>query len=262
MESRTARHPYARIASDLAGTPFANVRFVEETESTNADAAARLGDRSDLGSSIVADHQTHGRGRRGRAWVAPPGTALLVTTILPRAVAATALWAIPFWTALAVHRALLRARIPTIVRWPNDLLVGTDAKLAGILCVSRVTGDSAWVACGVGINVRRPPTEAVPIEPPPAYCDDIASIDRAELLCAVLREYAASLDLLDAPARVARAWEAAAGIPGARYRILNDGAAAPFGGTALRLADGGALIVAREDGREETVSLADARALR
>ena len=41
--------------------------FVEETGSTNADAAARLGHQRDLGSSIVAEHQTDGRGRKGRA---------------------------------------------------------------------------------------------------------------------------------------------------------------------------------------------------
>ena len=139
--------------------------------------------------------------------------------------------------------------------------VAGDGKLAGILCVSRVTGKSAWTACGVGINVRRPPVE-VPIEPTPAYCDDVAPVDRAALLAALLREYAASLALLDSPARVARAWESAAAIPGARYRLLNDGETEAFDATALRLEEGGGLVVERDDGRSETVSLADARALR
>ncbi len=261
MESPAAHHPYARIAADLAGTAFANVRFVEETGSTNADAAARLGHQRDLGSSIVAEHQTDGRGRKGRPWISQPGASLLVTTILPHAIAANDLWGVPFWTALAVRRALLHVRIPTTLRWPNDLLVAGDGKLAGILCVSRVTGKSAWTACGVGINVRRPPVE-VPIEPTPAYCDDVAPVDRAALLAALLREYAASLALLDSPARVARAWESAAAIPGARYRLLNDGATEAFDATALRLEEGGGLVVERDDGRSETVSLADARALR
>ena len=75
--------------SALVGTRFADVRWVAETGSTNADALelARQGEAE--GVVLVADHQTAGRGRLGRTWQAPPGASLLCTVLLrpPAAVA-------------------------------------------------------------------------------------------------------------------------------------------------------------------------------
>ena len=258
---RRADRPYERTAAGLAGTPFSKIAFVEETASTNADAAALLGSRRDLGTSIVAEHQTHGSGRKGRRWASQPGTSLLVTTVLPRSVRAADLWAVPFWVALAVQRALRVAGVESALHWPNDLLLDRIGKIAGILCVSRVTGEAAWVACGVGINVHRP-AATLGVEPPPAFCDDVAPVDRAALLLELLRAYDATLDALDDPPHVAREWERSAGFPGVPYRIEKDGETAAFTCTAIGLAPGGGLVVRRAGGVVETIALADARALR
>ena len=257
----TRAGPYARIADELAGTAFSQIDYIRQTGSTNADAAPLLGSEKARGLSIVAEHQTAGSGRKGRTWHSLPQTSLLVTTILPRAVSAGIVWSVPFWTALAVREALLDCGVPTLLHWPNDLLTSNDRKLAGILCVSRIAGDTAWVECGVGINVCRPPSGTIAIEPPAAYCDDVTAVDRARLLLAILRRYGASLNLLVDPAEVARRWESAAGLPGVRYRIVRDAAPRPFEAVALRLSDNGGLIVER-DGQLETIALADARALR
>ena len=214
------------------------------------------------GLSIVTEHQTQGSGRKGRSWTALPGTSLLVTTILPRAVDASALWAVPLWAARAVRAGLLSQGVATALHWPNDLLVPDRGKVAGILCVSRVTGQTAWAACGVGVNVHRRPGGQADIDPAPAYCDDVTRADRARLLLGILRAYDATLDLLADPRRTADLWEADAGLPGARYRILKDGAANEFEATALRVAEGGGLVVERDDGTIETIDLAHARALR
>jgi BirA family biotin operon repressor/biotin-[acetyl-CoA-carboxylase] ligase len=252
--------PYAAVARELEGTALAAIRYVPETASTNADAGALLGDPSAAGLTIVAEHQTQGAGRKGRSWIAQPGTSLLFTTILPRALPAGDLWIVPFWTVLAVRGALLECGIPVTIVWPNDLLAGAG-KVAGVLCTSRVAGDAAWTACGVGINVHRPERPS-DVEPPPAYCDDVAEVGRAPLLRAVLLAFGASLEALANPQHVARLWESAAGVPGARYRLLKDGEREPFDATALRLSTGGGLVVVRDDGTRDTVALADVRALR
>jgi BirA family transcriptional regulator, biotin operon repressor / biotin---[acetyl-CoA-carboxylase] ligase len=253
-------HPYARIANELTGTAFGRIRYVEEAASTNADASALLGDEGSGGLTIVAEYQTSGAGRKGRSWLAEPGSSLLFTTILPGSLPVHDLWIVPFWVALAIRRALAAHDIGVDLHWPNDLLLG-EAKLAGILCVSRSAGDRAWVACGVGINVKRG-AGARAIEPPPAYCNDVHSVDRAGLLRSILLEFDSTRELLGNPQRVARLWEVEAGLPGRRYRLLKDGETAPFEATALALATGGGLVVSRDDGARETVSLADARALR
>jgi BirA family biotin operon repressor/biotin-[acetyl-CoA-carboxylase] ligase len=251
--------PYAGVARELSGTAFASIRYVAETGSTNADAAALLGDAR-TGLTIVAEHQTRGSGRKGRTWIAAPATSLLFTTILPRPLPAQDLWAVPFWTVLAVQTALHECGIDASVVWPNDLLVA-GGKVAGVLCTSRVSGDNAWAACGVGINVYRS-DRPLEIAPPPSFCDDVAAVERPQLLRAVLLAFDASLDALANPQRVARLWERAAGVPGARYRLVADGTTEPFDATALSLATGGGLVVTRDDGTRETVSLADVRALR
>src|SRR6185437_3784887 len=90
-------HPYTRVAQELKGTRFSDVRFVDETESTNADVAALLGNPLALGRTIVAEHQTRGRGRKGRTWISQPGASLMLTTILPIAIDSASLWIVPFW---------------------------------------------------------------------------------------------------------------------------------------------------------------------
>ncbi|MHB8704569.1 MAG: biotin--[acetyl-CoA-carboxylase] ligase [Candidatus Tyrphobacter sp.] len=240
------------------GGAFARVVYVARTGSTNEDAAELLGDDAALGMTIVAEEQTRGVGRKGRSWTAPAGSALLFTTILPREIPTDDLWAVPFWAALCIRDALAGAGVDAALHWPNDLLLN-DKKLAGILCVSRILGKRARVACGVGINVFR--AAGVALDPPPAYCDDVANVERPVLLARILERFGDELRRLADTGAVARRWEAAANVPGQRYRLLLDGERVPFEATAVALAAGGGLVVER-DGRQETIALADARALR
>jgi BirA family biotin operon repressor/biotin-[acetyl-CoA-carboxylase] ligase len=261
----TGPGPYADIAAELRGTGFSEIRYLERTASTNADAAALLGDLDSYGTTFVAEEQTHGAGRKGRSWLAQPGTSLLMTTILPRSMPSASLWVVPFGAAVCVRRALHMNGIPSSLHWPNDILIDTPdggRKVAGILCVSRVVGDRAWVAAGVGINVTRTPEAAAGIDPPPAFCDDVAPVSRDTLLHDILLNYSVWHETLDIPQRIARVWERQAGLPGARYRILKDGETEPIDVTAISLATGGGLVVLHDDGTKETIALADARALR
>lgn len=241
---------------------FGRITHVPVTDSTNDDMAALLGTPEAYGLTIVADYQRAGAGRRGRNWVAPPGSSLLFTTALPQPIPAAHLWAVPFWIALVVRAALAEFEVAVTLQWPNDLLLN-GRKVAGILCISRVSGDLAWAACGAGINVRRPEdaAEFAAIAPPPAWLDEEQAIDADVLLQTILEEAERQFDDLSHPDLLARAWERAAGLPGMRYRILLDGERSPFESRALRLSTDGALVVDHA-GRERTVALADARVLR
>jgi biotin-[acetyl-CoA-carboxylase] ligase BirA-like protein len=255
-------HPYAALGRELQGTGFSKIRYVESTASTNEDAAALLGDPQAAGLSIVAEHQSAGAGRKGRSWLAEPGTSLLITTILPRTIPTANLWIVPFGVAICVQRALAACGVRSDLHWPNDLLAGGN-KIAGILCISRVVGDRAWVGAGVGINVHRTPGAATGIVPPPAFCDDFnPNVTRVALARALLLNYDVWNEMLDMPQRVARLWERFARVPGIPYRIHKDGESRPVDVIATGLATGGGLIVKHHDGRREVIALADARALR
>jgi len=241
---------------------FSQIRRVESTGSTNDDIAKMLGESEARGLTLVADYQMKGAGRKGRSWVASPGSALLFTTALPDPVPSRDLWIVPFWIGLAVHAALADFGVATQLQWPNDVLL-EGAKVAGILCISRVAGDEAWAACGVGINVTRPQKrgDISGIDPPPAFISDVRELGRAELLQAILGHADASYETLRSPESIARAWEAAAGIPGTRYRLLLDETPAPFDATALALGEAGELVV-DAGGARRSVAMAEARVLR
>lgn len=240
-----------------------SIRYQAETDSTNDDAAPLLGEPGSEGLVVLADYQREGKGRRARAWIAPPGSSLLFTAILPQAIETRALWAIPFWTALAVADGIEANGARVALQWPNDLLLAAR-KCGGILCISRVAGEQAWVGCGVGLNAVRPKgaSDLDDLDPPPAFLSDhIPLIERPRLLNAVLAAFRRRFDELARPDDVARAWEARAELRGTTYRILVDGETEPFEARALRLSVDGGLVVDL-GGAERTISLADARVLR
>lgn len=132
------------------------IRTVPETGSTNADLIAdlRAGDRLAEGDWLVADRQTAGRGRQGRAWFDGAGNFMGSTLVRIRSgdppPASFALAA-----GLAVYEAVLPllSDPPTLrLKWPNDLTYGA-AKLAGILLERE--GDALVV--GIGINLAQAP---------------------------------------------------------------------------------------------------------
>jgi len=260
--SVTSHDSFESTRVALADTLFRDVRYIPETGSTNADALKLLEQpERNAGTTIVTDFQHHGRGRRGREWIAAPGSALLFTTILPMTLDAAILWAIPFWCGLAVKEALALHHVETQLQWPNDLLLHKK-KVAGILCVSRGVGGRAWAACGVGVNATRAAGAAYNrIDPPPAFLSDATQIDRADLLTAILRQFAESLRDLGDGDLIAHRWERAAELSGTAYRLLVDGEAEPIEATAQRLGSQGTLIVCC-NGKEREIAFADARVLR
>ncbi len=240
MPNQTAPLDAAEVRAALAGTRFADLRYLAQTGSTNTDANALLGDTAALGATIVAEYQSAGAGRKGRRWFAPPGAALLFTAILPAPIPAGALWAVPFWTALGVARAVERCFGTALdLVWPNDLYA-RGGKTGGILCIARVSGEIAWAACGV---------------------DDLAADARRETaLAAILTTFDRTLDALHEPDGVAAAWADHAALAGTRYRYRNDADGIEREATATRIGPHGELIVRDERG-ERAIDMADVRVI-
>lgn len=244
----------------IADTRFPTVIYALQTASTNDDAYKVLGNAAVAGTTFVAEEQTAGKGRKtGRRWIAPPGTGLLFTTILPEMLPASHLWAVPFWVALCVVDGIRRATAIDIdLRWPNDCFLG-NRKVAGILCISRVAGERAHVACGVGINVVRTHA-AAGIEPPPGYLTDAAQrgISRELILAEIIVAFNRRLPALRSPETIAATYAERARLVGARYRVRMDIDGSQYDGIARGIGPDGALRL-DVDGHERLISLADAR---
>ncbi|MBS1862674.1 MAG: biotin--[acetyl-CoA-carboxylase] ligase [Actinobacteria bacterium] len=141
-QSSTAGSVEARF-----GTPH---RHYRRTDSTNTRARELAAAGAPHGTIVTADEQTAGRGRQGRTWTAPPGSALLYSAVLrplePRHSV------LPLSVALAVCETAERLRpgVECKVKWPNDIHL-EGRKLAGILIEARP--QDGWAVLGVGLNL-------------------------------------------------------------------------------------------------------------
>jgi BirA family biotin operon repressor/biotin-[acetyl-CoA-carboxylase] ligase len=138
------------------------VEVTAATGSTNADLAARASDGAPEGVVLVAGEQHAGRGRMGRAWVAPPHAALTFSLLLrPQTIPPARRGWLTLLAGVAVASAVHTvAGVDARLKWPNDVLAG-PAKLAGIL--AETAGDA--VVIGIGLNVSTEPAELPPPGP-------------------------------------------------------------------------------------------------
>lgn len=140
----------AGLRDALAPRPL---RFYAQVGSTNDVGLAWLGEGARSGSVVIADEQTQGRGRLGRSWYAPAGTALMFSYLLRPDVQALA--RVGMLGALAVCEALEILGLTDVgIKWPNDVQIGRR-KVCGVLPEAAWDGGSlAGVVLGIGINVR------------------------------------------------------------------------------------------------------------
>ena len=221
----------------MIGTPRAHWRL---TDSTNERAKALAEHGAPHGTLVTADEQSAGRGRHGRRWTAPAGSAVLMSLLL-RDLGERHL-VLPLSAAVAVCEACeTLAEVECRIKWPNDVWV-ERRKLAGILVEARL--QERWAVLGIGLNVtpgeRDFPEElrgsttslqlvAGPAPPPAAVLD------------ALLR--ALDQRLADQPAAVLEAWRSRDALRGERVRW--DGGE----GIAAGIDDAGSLLVDTESGR-------------
>jgi len=107
------------------------------------------------GTVVVADYQSAGRGTRGRDWLAPPGTCLMLTVVARPHVAPGALADLPARVSASICDYLRGSLgLDCAVKPPNDIVVG-GRKLCGVLCTSKIVGDRVeYVLCGIGLNTH------------------------------------------------------------------------------------------------------------
>lgn len=173
------------------------------------------------GSVVVADHQSAGRGRLGRTWEAPAGSALLASFVVEYQPL------VSLAAGLAVAEACAGAApgVATRLKWPNDVLVD-GAKLAGILV--EVTAANAVV--GVGVNLTSAPPGAA----------QLGDVDRDRLLADIGDRLARWVGR--PPAEIVAGWRARSDTLGRRVRVDLQGES--FEGVAEDVLADGALVVA------------------
>jgi len=252
-------------AADPARRIGQSIEFHAAIGSTNDRARAALHERGGEGLAVVADEQLAGRGRRGRAWISPPGVNLMVSVGLRPSLGPKLAGLLGAAAALAALRACagVAPAVELAIRWPNDVVDAGGRKLAGLLVETALEdGRLAEAVIGVGINVnwRR-------ADMPPQFAEQATSlaeltgapVDRVVLLGRLL----AALDdevcrLEDSTSPVSRLREHS-WLDGRQVEVdLGDRLLA---GRAVGLDDDGALLL-EHDGQIESLTVGEVARVR
>jgi BirA family biotin operon repressor/biotin-[acetyl-CoA-carboxylase] ligase len=224
-------------ATELARTlSLPMVELFDEVGSTLDVAHERAAAGAPAGTLIVAESQTAGRGRMGRAWRSEAGGGVWLT-LIERPGDKSGLDTLSLRVGLGVVDGLEPLLGEALgLKWPNDIY-RNGRKLAGVLVEARWRGaDLDWVAIGIGLNLRTPRDQpaAIGLEP--------SVLSRNEALCAIVPPVRAAAGRLGGlSAEELRAF-ASRDIAAGR-RVVE-----PARGTVRGVDASGALLVATEQG--------------
>jgi BirA family biotin operon repressor/biotin-[acetyl-CoA-carboxylase] ligase len=250
------------IQKALSDLPLGSLRYFDHIGSTNDVALSWASEGAEDLSLVIADEQTSGRGRAGRHWYTPAGSALAFSLILrpPREEKGR----LSFYAGLgalglvqAIHQDY---DLTALIKWPNDILL-QGRKLAGILVEAVWLGEEIEsVVLGMGVNVL---TASVP----PAEKLDFPAISLEEALKQPVERHSLFYNLLKQiitwRPRLARreflaAWEESLAYRGELVQVWS-GAAAPLTGELLGLEPDGGLRLRSPAGKLFSVRFGEVR---
>ena len=201
------------LRAALAGSRFSDARIVDSIDSTNrALLAWAIAGHDDAGTTVadgavlIARSQTAGRGRLGRAWIAPPDSALLMTVLVDPMATPIDRWPLlSFAMGVAVVECATALGVDASLKWPNDVVVDDATapfgyrKLGGILAESHVGQRQRFVVIGIGINLIRPAhlDPALGPDAVPTWLEDHAALGSREAFTAeVLMAFGSAVSTL------------------------------------------------------------------
>jgi BirA family biotin operon repressor/biotin-[acetyl-CoA-carboxylase] ligase len=231
-----------------------------KTDSTN-HVALDLGHAGEPeGAVVLAEEQTAGRGRAGRAWYSERAAGIYVTLLLRPPIAPVQAPLLTMMAGLSAHAAIqAQTGLAVDLKWPNDLMIG-GRKTGGILTEMHAEpGQVRFVIVGIGLNVNQ--------EKFPGELATVATSlrveagkpqSRLELLVQLLREFESDYNrfLREGSASVIERFEKVSSYArGKRVRVTTSNES--YTGTTAGLGPEGLLQVKREDGKVVTVIAGD-----
>ena len=239
------------------------IRYFDRTASTSwiGKQLASENDPEKLhGMVIIAEEQTGGVGRLGRAWVSPAG-GIWITIVLKPEIPIDHLFMVTMAGSIAIARAIRKEyNLSALIKWPNDIFVG-DKKVGGLLLELAAEADTVhYSLLGIGIDANISLDDL-----PPNLKGTVTSleaevgheIDRVALLARVLREFELRYQQLEDEEydSIIREWKSLSLTLDQRVaiRTINK----TFEGEAIDIDDRGALIIRRDNGRIERVIAGD-----
>ena len=145
------------ISAFLPDTRAEKLFYFDSVDSTNNVLKSLASEGAVSGTVVIADHQTGGKGRRGRSFASPPGVGVYLSYLFKPESGFDKISDLTSWTAVAVADAIRNAYgLDSRIKWVNDLLMNRK-KICGILTEVSVEGESGFIdTCiiGIGVNVN------------------------------------------------------------------------------------------------------------
>jgi len=233
------------------------LHWYEEIGSTSDRAKELAEEGAEHGEVVIAEAQTAGRGRRGRAWVSPPRRNLYFSVVLRPELPPARAPELTLVASLAICDALRQAGVAAGIKWPNDVLA-SGRKIAGVLTELAAEPDRVhWVVVGAGVNVnarREDFPEELRDEATSVLLERGQAAPRALLAAAC---FTALEDWVDRHAEegfgpIRDAWRARSVTLGREVRVQE--AARELRGVAEDIDDAGALLVRTPAGVERVLA--------
>lgn len=149
------------VLNDETRALISTLEIHDQINSTNRYLAERSNQNAASGFICLAEHQTAGKGRRGRHWVSPYGNNIYLSILWRFQQGPAAISALSLAIGVAVIRALKQHQVHDVgLKWPNDIY-SQGKKLGGVLIEVSGENDGPCAAViGLGINLHLPEAEA------------------------------------------------------------------------------------------------------
>ena len=165
---------------------------VFDTISSTNDYLLRKEKNKDKDIKIcIAEEQTKGRGRRGKSWISPKFKNIYFS--LNSYLKKEDLSGLSIAVALSVSKVLTKINVMSMIKWPNDLLVG-NKKICGILIETAKVGELTKVVIGIGINVNMEYSELIDQEWTSIKLEKKQSVDRNSIITEMINQLCITLN--------------------------------------------------------------------
>ena len=165
---------------------------VFDTISSTNDYLLRKEKNKDKDIKIcIAEEQTKGRGRRGKSWISPKFKNIYFS--LNSYLKKEDLSGLSIAVALSVSEVLNKINVMSLIKWPNDLLVG-NKKICGILIETAKVGVLTKVVIGIGINVNMEYSELIDQEWTSIKLEKNQSVDRNSIIAEMINQLCITLN--------------------------------------------------------------------
>jgi BirA family biotin operon repressor/biotin-[acetyl-CoA-carboxylase] ligase len=212
------------------------------------------------GLVIIAEEQTGGVGRMGRAWISPSG-GIWITIVLKPDIPVDHIFMLTMAGSIAVVRAIRKEfNIGALIKWPNDIFIG-NKKVAGLLMELSAESDvvhHCLISIGIDVNIPLKKFDPVLQNQVTSICAEVGhEVDRASFLARLLKEFESHYLLIEGGEydTIAREYKSLSCTLETlvQIRTLKNS----FEGEAIDIDEFGALIIRKDNGKLERVIAGD-----